>query len=34
MLDPSGVALAGVKELIGRIEELEARIAELENVNR
>ncbi len=30
MLDPAGVALAGVKELLGRIEELESRIAELE----
>jgi hypothetical protein len=29
-LDPSGVALAGVKELLNRIEELEYRIAELE----
>ncbi len=34
MLDPSGVALAGVKELISRIEELEARIAELETERR
>lgn len=30
MLDPAGVALVGVKELLGRIEELESRIAELE----